>query len=531
LGIIVGLAVSHRPTLGVMVVMLIPILWPMSRLRSWVSSSALTGVLLGLLLGLAPLVDLYQRLQNPERQLIDPLIGRGFEGFWSFFTAADFRKAVGVFGPLELLARAKHWGWLVAEQGTPALLLLPLFTLRQLPLSREAMALIWIMLFNSGFILNYNAYDAHTMLMPSFLALTGLSALFLAKVDGPRKKWLTPAFLFLVANSLFVNGYTREPAERQCESFTYRLTALMPQGSTIFVNDDLEFRPLLYLRQTRQFRSDLSLHLIDAFQEQDLPAIRGDFARGPVFSTLVFPESLAPLLNREYHLVPWGYAWRVLPANISPTPAPDVRWGREVSLAGSATFQVADHCAILKHRVPGQDDGPAILPGDVLQYEYRLASAGPLADSLVVAPFLVSLDGALPAEKGVVLGHDLHIVGTGSCRSSTWYQERYHALYQRRQLIVPEFLRPGRYDVRLLLTTTDKLAQSHLLLERLPRANLLGEQGETELFRLQNGLGLRPLVDAALTPTWNRLLESGPAWVNASSPIVLGSFEIPASPR
>ncbi len=528
LGLLVGMAVSHRPTLGVTVLLLVPILWPMSTLRQWLKSSSLAGISLGLLLGFAPLVDLYTRLQNPERRLIDPLIGKGFDGFWAFFTAADFRKAVGVFGPLELLARAKHWAWLVAQQGTPALLLLPILTLRRSSLPREAIALLWILVFNTGFILNYNAYDAQTMLMPSFFALAGLSALALSGYSGRRKTIVSLAFLLLINFSALANGYAREDPGRDCESFTYRLTAMLPMGSTLLVNDDLEFRPLLYLRLTRQFRPDLSLHLVDAFQEQDLINARDSFTRRPTYSTLIYPNTLAPLLLREYHLIPWGYAWRILPAHLTPTPTPDVRWGRQIAFSGSATLLLSQSLDILQHRLPEENATAPVLPGDVLQYQYQLASGGALADSLVVAPFIVADNGTLPSAKGVILGHDLHAVGTGYCPSSPAYQARSQTLYARRQIIVPDTLPPGRYEVRVLLGHSADLGHASLLLERLPHANLLGEEGETELFRLCYGFGLRPFISAKKAPNWNALLESGANWLNASNPIVLGEFTIPS---
>ncbi|HQG29720.1 MAG TPA: DUF2723 domain-containing protein, partial [Candidatus Ozemobacteraceae bacterium] len=84
-GLLLAAGIGHRPTFALLAAGALFTLQG-TGLRSRLDASSGAGIACGLLVGAIPTLDLFVRLQNENRILIDPMIGRGLDGFWRFFT-------------------------------------------------------------------------------------------------------------------------------------------------------------------------------------------------------------------------------------------------------------------------------------------------------------------------------------------------------------------------------------------------------------------------------------------------------------
>jgi len=521
------LAIGHRTTFFVNSLALIFVLKD-TDFFSRVKASGYVGFLIGAALGSLPLLDLYFRLQNPERVLIDPRLGMGLDGFWKVITVSDFRKALGVFSIEELFGRFLAILKFFATDGGIAIVILPAFTLlfQKKSWNPQTKACLWVLMANSGFIMNYNAFEAHTMLMPSVFALCGISAHGLSDFAGKKARIIEGTFVALILITL-LNAFTElSPRNRDAENFAAKLTALIPKGGTLLVSNDIEFRPIWYLRLARGFRSDINLRLIDAFDDNDLRSIEIDLKKGDVFGTLVFPHELRETLLQRFHLLPWGYLSRVVSPNplffqnperkieSSSLALPD---GSRLSIgAESQIIPMPDFPNPPRPSKKGEADA-----GDIFSYAYSIGSPTPAISDLRVATFLVGTHDELPSQNGVILGHDVHNPLDGYC-GNRLPQELPSSIVFERNLVVPENLRSGRYEVRMLLARSSDRGWKSLITKRLANVDPLNDDGYTELFLLKNALSTRSLIKAG---TWREILNAGPEWFNASAPILIGKFD------
>ncbi|NLI75640.1 MAG: DUF2723 domain-containing protein [Candidatus Riflebacteria bacterium] len=588
-GLCFALGVGNRPTFAGLALAAVPAVWN-TGLPGRFGREARFGLLLGLVLGALPTLDLFLRLQNPDRVLMDPLVGQGFDGFWRVFTAADFRKALLVFPPDELFRRFVDWVRFMAGEGGPALLLLPFLaffpssrtaavsqndgTDRALPCIVPAGA--WILLVNSGFVLNYNAFEAHTMLLPSVLALCTLAAAGVARWTRGRPGWGTGLLAVVAVCGVLLGASRLSPRDQEANRWALRMTAGVPHGSTLLVSNDVEFRPLWYLRLAHTFRPDLTFRLIDAVGPEEIEVLRQEAARRPVLGSLIYPPDLREKLRPFFRLEPAGFLTRlwvppagqptgsqgtaspatpslpVIPLDDNHLPGGKPAWAADLpgspgggaGLASTGPLAMPETHVSSRHpwRQGGTSDVVSVgsflqpLPGRlriegagpfapvVFSYEYQVVGTASGERNTVVGAFLHRDDGLLPERHGVLVGYDVHRLGdllpAGGEGGSGELVPPIH-----REFVLPEGLAPGTWSVHLLALRPEPPPEAGVLRPFLPHENLLNLEGATEVFRLQYGVGDRPLVRASRD--WSTFLQVLAPWMGGGDPVDIGRFGIP----
>ncbi len=550
LGCLAALGVGNRPTFAVLGLALVPG-WYDTGLAARLERRTLIWGLLGALVGALPTLDLFLRLQNPDRVLMDPLVGQDLEGFWRVFTAADFRKALFVFPPGELLARAADWVRFMAGDGGPAMVILPCLALWHLfqtsrhpapaeglaearattpglaggPPAPEAdlrpgpdpamVACLWILMVNSGFVLNYNAFEAQTMLLPSVLALCGLSGLGVWRLTGRQPG--TGIFILCVvaAGGVLLGASRLSPRDQEAARWAERMTAAVPRGATLLVSNDVEFRPLWYLRLAHGFRPDLTLGLIDALGPEEIEILRRESRARPVLGSLVYPPNVRELLRPHFLLEPAGFLTRLRPlvSEVVEAPSPGCP---ELILGDGSRLQVTGAEVRTWPLQGSMARGKGKNVVRVVAYSYTLFPTKAESFSQTIGAFLVGAGGFLTQAHGVLTAYDLHRpldMLPGPPFGST----EGRGVVLRREFVLPPDLPPGTWTVRLLRIDPEA-AGPGVILDTLPAELLLNLEGATEVFRLNYGLGDRLLVGAA--PTWDALVArlcapgGAPSWLD-----------------
>ncbi|HOY65483.1 MAG TPA: DUF2723 domain-containing protein [Candidatus Ozemobacteraceae bacterium] len=488
-GLTLALGVTHRPTfllLGVSGLILLR----GSCFRQRITSRGGWGLVAGGAAGALPALDLYIRLQNERRVLIDPLIGRGFDGFWRFFSGEDYRKALGVFGPEELLLRLGGWWETVIGAGimVPIIAgaaLAALFFRRPLErMGRPSLACLWIVLVNSGFVLNYNAFEAQTMLLPSLMGIAGLAAVALS-IAGSRP-WNGGTFVLAAITLLsVVYGATGiSPRTREPEEFTRRLASVAPPGSMLLMNNDIEFRPFYYLRLVRGFRPDIGIRLVDAITDADAADLASDVSRNRMFGSLVYPPDAVDVLGKRFRVEPRGYLWHIQPQELVNTPVmPPASWTPVDAVPGIRVWCDPQIRWYPMGERSGRETLSAPGPNDVIHYRY-LVEAASGSTPFILAAELTDRAGTGFQEAGGKTGHDIHRAGLVTNR------------LVHRTIVVPPGVEQAGLRFRISILPIDENGFPVRLLEKLPGAHPLNRDGETELFRLRHGLGGKWLVVA-----------------------------------
>ncbi|HEY9069748.1 MAG TPA: DUF2723 domain-containing protein [Candidatus Ozemobacteraceae bacterium] len=486
-GLTLSLGLTHRPTFLLLAFAAV-ILISGTGISGRITSRGVACFVAGILVGGLPALDLYLRLQSERRILIDPLIGRGFEGFWGFFTGAEYRKALGVFGPAELIQRLGGWGSTVAGAGVamPVLAgvgLIPL--LRGAIQARHfSLACIWIIAVNSGFVLNYNAFEAQTMLLPSLMGLAGLAAIPLSWLEERYWKAGRVAVAVLAVFSVLFGATGLSPRTREPEEFTRRLASVAPPGSMLLMNNDIEFRPFYYLRLVHGFRSDIGIRLVDAITDADAADLAPEVSRIPMFGSLVYPPDAVDVLGSRFRIEPRGYLWQIQPRENVNTPVmPPASW-TVVEAPSGARVWFDPKIRFYSYGGSTERESPAAPgPNDIVQYRYFVDAAS-VSTPFILAAELTDEAGTGFEEAGAKTGHDIHLAGVETKR-----------LVQR-TIIVPPDVKRGDMRFRVSLLSIAERSPSVRLVETLPGAHPLNRDGETELFRLKHGLGGKWLVAA-----------------------------------
>ncbi|RCK79140.1 MAG: hypothetical protein OZSIB_0254 [Candidatus Ozemobacter sibiricus] len=550
LGCLTTLGIGNRPTFAVLALALLP-RWQEIGLGKRLDGRTLEWAFLGAMVGGLPTLDLYLRLQNPERVLMDPLVGRGLDGFWRVFTAADFRKALFVFPPGELLARAWAWVQFMAGDGGPALIILPGLALWHLargadsrpasdgqePTAEQSpveaaraasprswlaarlepamLACLWILLVNSGFVLNYNAFEAQTMLLPSVLALCGMSGLGVARLTASHPALGVFILCFVAAGGVLLGHSRLTPRDQEAVRWAARMTAAVPRGATLLVSNDVEFRPLWYLRLAHGFRPDLTFRLIDALGPEEIEVLRQEVRTRPVLGSLVYPPDLRALLRPHFLLEPAGFLTRLRPlvAEIVDAPRPG---GSTLRLSDGGTLSVDTPQIKTWPIATAATQGISESRLRAVSYDYTLFPAGDSSFQRVIGAFLVDAEGKPPQSRGVLTAYDLHRALDMLPGPPAHLQPNY-GLRLHREFVLPADLPPGTWSLRLLeipiVSTSPEIFPTGL-----PDETLLNLEGATEVFRLAHGLGDRPLIRAA--PTWEQLVagwrapDGAPSWLD-----------------
>lgn len=529
---------------------------------------------LGGVLGLLPAVDLYLRLQAQRGLLFEREIGLGFAGFWRVFTAADYRGALFVFAPAQLLTRAGAMAALVGVQlgALGLVLLLPALARLRAPgrTGELARALLWIAAANAFFVANYQAFEAHTMLLPLVAALVGLAGLGAGAVlapaaavgDGPR--WAGPRRPAVVAIAVLLvllripAGLARLPArDGETRRWGEALLAELPAGAMVVVNNDIECRPLQYLQYALCQRPDVAQVAVDDLGPEVVTLLRRFAGEKPLYGNLMYPPLLAAVLARHLLQVPAGatcallppgralaaaatggergtLAWpggslRVLAASpASAASAAGGTWSWGYDYVGSGTVAVdAAAWAVARHTAALSGRGAAAAARDEAGTAAVLQALGdppppavpesaPGAAPLLLLAALVRTDGALVGQHGLLLAHDTHLLGQGAVAACAPVPERVTAW---RRPLLPLDLPPGRYGLHLAVLSWQPGTLAALGASRLRDLSPLNFLGGFELFRLRAGLSpLRPLL--ADFRSWPALLAAAPAVLASGGPFV-----------
>ncbi|MEW6711526.1 MAG: DUF2723 domain-containing protein, partial [Candidatus Riflebacteria bacterium] len=169
-GLIGALGVGHRPTFGLYALTLFFFVRqrsePMAGL-SW------RWFFTGLGAGFLPSLDLFLQLQNPGRLLLDPQIGRGLAGFLRVFSGTVYSGGLFAFDTLELWQRFVFFMQFIFTDSS--VLVLPAAVLAlSINRGQNALkkALLVTAMVNLIFVLNYHAFEAHSMLLPCLFSLS-----------------------------------------------------------------------------------------------------------------------------------------------------------------------------------------------------------------------------------------------------------------------------------------------------------------------------------------------------------------------
>jgi hypothetical protein len=500
-GLVLGLAIGHRITCvaylpGMM------LLLGRKGLQNLIRPTALSRFLFGLAVGFLPYLDLFFRLQNPERALIDPQLGAGFGGFIKFAFGIGYGKAFGTFSASELLQRTIGMLGLFVWKGGPLfLILLVLACWRAIRAKNDvSTAFLWIFGANALFVLNYNAFEADTMLLPAVTAGIGCGVTILPRRETPGRLLIAGFLLMVFCQGLtnFSNLETREPV---AENWVKRMTARIPRGATLLLSKDAEFHPLWYLRLVKGIRPDISLRLIDALDADGIQTLGKDTVGGGLFGTLVYPPGLFSVLQKSFLLQPLGYVYRIHPADFVPGDR-----------TGVSVFPLA---ATPEHRRIWELRG-----GDIIEYMLPDRPEAFFDRSFLSVAVLVDDRGRLMGQNGVALGVDVLFSEESPDGNSERNRRRYRL---PRGMVIPLNILPGSYELRVLTAPRDSQTEPILFSETLSGMPSLNEDGFTEVFRLRNGFGGRPFLSAK---TWEELIKCGLKWDLTQPPELLGRFSV-----
>ncbi|OQA05657.1 MAG: hypothetical protein BWY66_02344 [bacterium ADurb.Bin374] len=492
-GLLLAAGIGHRPTFALLAAAALFTLRD-TDLKSRVDASSAVAFVCGLLVGALPTLDLFVRLQNENRVLIDPMIGRGLDGFWRFFSGAQYRNAIGVFGAAELLERFGGWLSVVSGGGVWMTVLAAAAVLVKRPDWRIVGPCLWMTAVNTGFVLNYNAFEVHTMLLPTLMAIGGLGAATLARSQGEKAFPALLAVTIATALAVPIAASRIEARSRDSEIVTRRIAALVPDHAVLMMNNDIEFRPLYYLRLTRKFRPDLGIRLVDALTASDAVELESEASRGALFGSLVYPASSAMVLGERYMVEPWGYLWRIRkpsPADFAETMPPE--WRRVDICSGTSLAVDPDVQIVPLGGQAGRIASNTLLPGDVIVYRYLMPIRADFNPCLLKTE-LVDDEGRGYEDSGVKTGHDIHFLFIGKGVIQSGY-DRPYALVQR-TIVVPELIRGTSVRLTMCTVGIGNTPLEKWVTDVLPGAHPLNPEGATELFRLRHGMGGKPLFHA-----------------------------------
>ncbi len=481
------LGVGHRPTFGLFALTLLLFIREAGQRQVKMPSGRFWAAMgFGVLIGFLPSVDLYLRLQNPARVLLDPLTGQGIDGFLQVFTGTVYSGGFMVFHPLELWQRLleflrlcifENGIWLLIGPGT-------LLALRPRTVGALPAALTAILAINLAFVINYNAFEAHTMLLPSFMALAGLAAIALDLIRSDKIKTL--ACVALMSTAVF--SLSLHPAENDDpEIYMRKILSGLPAKAMVLMSNDAEFRPYWYLRLFKKFRQDLAVQLVDKFAAGELQALKPAAEAGMLYGSLVYPHDSFYQLTASYSIEPDAYLHRVIAKNnwepLDTSHIPQLDSAISLNPANLPAASEASATATGQTRI--------LTPGDSIAYSYSFAGLSGYLDSLAVVTTILDESGAPLSRNSLLLGHDIHIAGDYVCRHATPEQGRFTF---NRSLVIPVDLAPGSYRVMLqaFLTREGEKQPWH---DAVPEGvTLFNHDGFNEIFRLKYGLSGRLLL-------------------------------------
>ena len=475
------LGVGHRPTFGLFALTLLLFIREAGRRQVKMPAGRFWAAMVaGMLVGFLPSYDLYLRLQNPARVLLDPLTGQGIDGFLQVFTGTVYSGGFMVFHPFELWQRLLEFLRLCAFENGIWLLIGPaaLLTLRPRTAGALPAALAAILAINLTFVLNYNAFEAHTMLLPSFMALAGLAAIALDLIRSDKIK--TMACVALISTAVF--SLSLHPAENDDpEIYMRKILGNLPAKAMVLMSNDAEFRPYWYLRIFKKFRPDLGVQLVDKFAAGELQALKPVAEAGMLYGSLVYPHDSFYQLTASYSIEPAGYLHRVIAKNNwEPLPSQQLP-----GLDSAVSLNISEMAASTTAQVR------IMTPGDSIAYSYSFTGKAAFLGNLAVVTTILDASGAPVSRNGLLLGHDIHLAGDYVCRQGTPEQGRF---IFNRSLVIPVDLAAGSYRV-MLQAFQIREDENQPWYAAVPEGvTLFNHDGFNEIFRLKHGLSGRLLL-------------------------------------
>lgn len=504
-GAIGTLGVGHRPTFGLYTLTLAVFILaskgkfrPKGRFYLWLGG--------GVALGLFPTILLYFKLENMPGMLFDPLMVQNFKGFSRFITGATYGGGLFVFSFSELVARFAYFIWFLVLDSTPWILIGPLallyFRLREnrRPLIR---ALGWILFLNLFLILNYNAFEAHTMLLPSIMCVAAFAAMGLEVVEFPRLRGVLA--IILMGFILSYNYFMVEIPTSETRDYVARSIGTVPSASTLILSNDVEFKPYYYLRYFQGLREDLSIVLADNLLVEEMNKFGEAIQNDRLFSSLVYPKNSRETLINNYSLECYGYFYKIT----------DYKHSEDVSqlsdsLIASRSFEL----------LPSESTVLEAKAGECIPYSYQLCVPREDFHKVVVMTLLVTEDDQTVHRDGVLVGHDIHSPYEFTCKR---YDASLVNLDFGRALVLPYDLKPGNYKLYTMACIAENGLAPHWLSYLPKNANLLNLDGYEEVFVLKYGLTARKLVKAL---SFDELLGHEGLSFFASEPLLLEEFKV-----
>ncbi len=482
-GLIGTLGVGHRPTFGLYALTLLFFVFASSEqkkarpdLNFWFSMA------LGMVLGLLPSFDLFLRLQNPARILLDPLTGQGIGGFFRIFTGTIYSGGFGVFDAGEILERFVAFIKMAAIEGSVWIIIGPpaLLMLKRLRTSALPRAFMAIFAVNLIFVLNYNAFEAHTMLLPAIMSLIGLSVIVFDRIGPERLKLF--ATIAIASTSIFGLSLHR-PDTDSPEKFVKNAFADLPAGSMVLMSNDVEFRPYWFMRTNEGFRKDLAIQLVDKIETAELATLAPAVRAGKLYGSLVYPADGRHALTASYSIVADGYLHRVLSPPL---------WNEIQPHNGSdSRFLITPDFADFKWVGGATDSANLPRAGSALNYAYTFTGSSADFKNLAVVTVLVDSGGMPTGSHGLLTGHDLHFPAEFFCRTG---RPDYAAFKVFRSLVLPADLSPGHYRIMMLPFKASDKWPVKWFKQRPDNVSIFNSEGFLEVFALKYGLSCRPLI-------------------------------------
>ncbi|MGM0598256.1 MAG: protein O-mannosyl-transferase family [Candidatus Rifleibacteriota bacterium] len=480
-GLAGAIGVGHRPTFALYIPALLFFIsvrtQPLKKLSiKWFS--------FGLFAGLIPSLDLFFRLQSNSRVLLDPMIGKGLFGFLRVFTGTVYQGGLFTFSFAEVLNRFLYFFRFIVFDSGPFILPLAMIALfiksGYEPLKK---AFVFIGMLNLIFVLNYNAFEAHSMLLPSIMALCGLAAFTLNSIKNSKLYIFSCLLVILLA---FVNNlHERKPPDSEPVEYCKRMFSSIPSKAVVLMSNDVEFRPYYYLRLTQNFRPDVGVQLVDAIENKELRQIDSLLQRkavSGVFSTLIYPEEAAAKLVASFSLPADGYSYRIARATFPQKLLKESKVHKKIEIKNSR---------LLLPKLSLIDS--EVNPGEPLAYSYAFSGKVQDFKNLTIWAFLSDRDGNKIYRHNLLVGQDCHSPADFTAQPLLKAKNKIELMIKR-SLIIPYDLEPGSYTLNIgfQLVESDSSQPNNTQPEGV---NLFNLNGFIEVFKLKYGLSQRNQVD------------------------------------
>lgn len=488
-GLVGTIGVGHRPTF---VLYAVALYFFINVRKEPLKKLSLAWFAIGMILGFLPSLDLYFRLQSGARLLLDPMIGQGIWGFLQVYTGTVYGGGLFSLGFNEVLQRFFYFfKFIFDDVGFFVLPLAFVALFRQREDSPVLKALVFIGMINLLFVLNYNAFEAHSMLLPCIFSLCALAGYSLNRIKAPGARTLV---CVLVAVSALLIAYPKQNSlDSESVDFCRRFFQKITPGTMAVMSNDVEFRPYYYLRLTENFRKDVAVQLLDDIGLKELRGLASIIEKRDVAGTFVYPHDAIEKLVASFSLVAEGYGFNI----VSPqTPALDF-----ARFAAKDKISLGDSSILLP-----ESQSYKLSAGGSLDYAYAFSGQVEDFKQLQVITFITDSENRKIWRNGLLTGHDSHMPAKFVAANLLSEQQKIEVALKR-SLVVPYDLEPGNYQLHIIFRKSAANPANHNEL-KIESLNLFNREGFLEVFKLNYGQSNRILFDR---PTF-AAIETSPAF-------------------